>query len=395
MRRNKLIIMCLAIVGCVTLFETASHFLGDGDIKDGALIRGSENILPLMGDNGSYGYVNLSGRWVVPPDLAATMPVIENRGAIRSSKNMKWGFVDQEGRTCIECQFDLVRDFSEGIAAVLRDGKWGFIDLAGDFLISPQFDNAGDFSEGLAAVNLGGKWTDYRRCFAGGNWGYVDREGEIVIEMRFGQARAFSEGRAAVTTLDGGSSLWGFIDKKGVLVIAPEIDYSLFEPGRFSEGLVRAPIGDKKSSKLWKQWGFLDRSGNIVIGPRFDWAYGFSENLAAVWINGLQIGPARYLVFDSRDTYDFSGGEWIYINKEGKTAISLGSRCGEPPGDFHEGLAKVQIAEEGAWGYINVDSHLVIDPQFDHVSDFASGVARAWIVSKKMGHIDKRGDWIY
>lgn len=34
------------------------------------------------------------------------------------------------------------------------------------------------------------------------------------------------------------------------------------------------------------KWGFIDRKGNIVIEPVFDWAYPFSEGFAGVLMNG-------------------------------------------------------------------------------------------------------------
>ena len=41
------------------------------------------------------------------------------------------------------------------LAPVKQHGKWGFIDPAGNVVIGFQFDQVKPFSEGLAAVNVG------------------------------------------------------------------------------------------------------------------------------------------------------------------------------------------------------------------------------------------------
>lgn len=50
-----------------------------------------------------------------------------------------------------------MRPFSDGLAAVKRDGKWGFIDKDGFPKISCHYDEVSDFSNGTAAVVQDGK----------------------------------------------------------------------------------------------------------------------------------------------------------------------------------------------------------------------------------------------
>ncbi|MEE8043841.1 MAG: WG repeat-containing protein [Thermodesulfobacteriota bacterium] len=49
----------------------------------------------------------------------------------------------------------------------------------------------------------------------GNKWGFVNKKGEIVIEPQFENAVSFSGG-LAIVELGGGK--WGYIDKKGKLV---------------------------------------------------------------------------------------------------------------------------------------------------------------------------------
>ncbi len=47
----------------------------------------------------------------------------------------------------IDQQFDKVRDFKNGYAAVLQGGKWGYINTSGKMVIEPQFDSVKDFEK--------------------------------------------------------------------------------------------------------------------------------------------------------------------------------------------------------------------------------------------------------
>nr|WP_322657071.1 WG repeat-containing protein [Dendronalium sp. ChiSLP03b]MDZ8203123.1 WG repeat-containing protein [Dendronalium sp. ChiSLP03b] len=95
----------------------------------------------------------------------------------------------------------------------------------------PQFDVARDFPEGLAAVNIGGRESLFGGE-SGGKWGYIDKNGQLVIPLNFYNVRAFSEGLAAVVAIHkllgiGGQKTypkWGYIDKMGSWVIRPQFD---------------------------------------------------------------------------------------------------------------------------------------------------------------------------
>ena len=64
---------------------------------------------------------------------------------------------------------------------------------------------------------------------------------------------------------------YGFIDKKGEVIIKPELDGVL---DGFSEGL--------SSAEIDKRWGYLNQKNKVVIKPEYDSAKEFSEGLALV-----------------------------------------------------------------------------------------------------------------
>ncbi len=73
--------------------------------------------------------------------------------------NHHLGYIDHKGKWVIKPQFDFPAfEFSEGLAAVAKNGKAGYIDKSGKFVIAPTYATSGmlthpaSFSEGLAAV---------------------------------------------------------------------------------------------------------------------------------------------------------------------------------------------------------------------------------------------------
>ena len=82
----------------------------------------------------------------------------------------KYGFIDRSGKTVIPAQFDLTYGLSEGLAAVQIGKKWGYIDTTGTIAIEPQeFWNVKPFHNGLAEVQTKDKGV-----------GYIDRSGRYV-----------------------------------------------------------------------------------------------------------------------------------------------------------------------------------------------------------------------
>ncbi len=130
------------------------------------------------------GYMDKTGRYVVRLDEAGfeigfllefsdglarvSMYPKHADGSIGPSK---YGYIDHSGKWVIPRSFVAADDFHEGLAAVMgRDGTWGYIDKAGEFVIAPRFEAASEFSEGLAAVLIAGRW------------GWINKSGEVVIQ---------------------------------------------------------------------------------------------------------------------------------------------------------------------------------------------------------------------
>lgn len=177
-----------------TVFSTSSYTI------IGKFCEGTAKILSLN-DGGIMGLIDSNGSIVLSPEYRMIRDFSEGAAAVLDTAG-KYGFIDTKGNKIAECIYDAVYDFSEDLAAVQKDGKWGYIDINGNEVIPPEYDSVGMFSEELAAVQKDGKW------------GYIDTTGREVIPFEYDSAHEFTGGIAAVSE----ENKWGIINRENKLL---------------------------------------------------------------------------------------------------------------------------------------------------------------------------------
>lgn len=185
-------------------------------------------------------------------------------------------------------------EYSEGFAKIRdnRNGKWGYIDNKGVIRINPRFDTASDFKAGHAVVTMKGKTYSINKSgdrhflpfkvnqkvvvFSNGA-GYVQRlngnlsfftKGFRMTPGEYKEIHDFSEGVACVKSLNGNIA---YIDELGQLAVRVK-GYS--------------DAGDFKEGKAWvkgnSSYGYIDKKGNLVIDTLFSYVSDFNSHLAYV-----------------------------------------------------------------------------------------------------------------
>lgn len=305
---------------------------------------------------------SLSYGMVIPTKYDLARNFSEGMAAVVLDQQL--GYINKRGRLVIPPQlnydpFAILREdayqFSEGLAKIAIAHRWGFIDLSGEVAIKPRFDGVESFCDGLARVEINH------------HYGYVDINGQFVIRPQFESAAPrFQEGLAGVEI----EHRYGYINKRGEVVIPPQFDTA----GGFSEGLARVTLYDK--------YGFINLQGKVVISPQFDVAHSFCQGLARVRIdgrygyinsNGEVVIPPQF-----EDTFSFTDNlalvrnqnKYGYINMKGEELIPLKFDDAYP---FSEGFAAVKLGHY--WGFINFKGEFVIKPQFDEACSFHEGLA--------------------
>ena len=258
-------------------------------------------------EKGLWGFINISGEWVIKPTYFKAQPFHEGLAAVRELN--KWGFIDKDGIWVIEPRFEIATAFEEGLAGVVSGSRWGFINKQGEIVIPFEYEKASSFSEGLAVV---AKNEHYQ---------YIDHLGNVILDGAFTYASPFAEGLAVVEW----GNKKGFINDRGHIVISGNQI-----AGLYSEGMAAIRIQSK--------WGFMDRSGQTSIEPKFKSVKQFKEGYA---------GAKR------KD-------KWGVIDQNGKWVIDPQFEILQP---FYQGYAVIR--KDNYWGIIDQTGEYVIEPKYD------------------------------
>lgn len=218
---------------------------------------------------------------------------------------------------------------------------------------------ARSFSEnGLAAVPVASK--------EGGNkisWGFIDKTGKFIIAPQYDEVSDFGNSKyAAVKDKEG---LWKYIDSEGH-VVSKDYNYA----GPFAQNGLACAIDDDSLT------GYINENFEYVIAPHYKNARKFGDN-----------GFARV----SED-----GKNWGYIDTAGNVVIDYQFLTCE---DFNDGLAPVNVS--GKWGYINEMGEFIIEPQFSEAHVFSdNGTALVKVGGAPnqkddglYGYINSDGSW--
>lgn len=200
-----------------------------------------------------------------------------SNGLVAMKKNGLWGFIDRRGRTVVDSMYTEIRSWhADCTAEVVKDGEAFTIDLsecAPNESDKPPIDGVTfpdtipdttpelfslTFSEGVA------------RVLEDGLWGFIDEAGTMVSEPQWECAWPFSEGMAAVKK----NGLWGFIDRKGTVMIEPQWEFAF----PFFHGFTKVKMDGK--------YGYIDQTGAVVSEPQWDAAHDFFDGRAQVTRNG-------------------------------------------------------------------------------------------------------------
>lgn len=202
-------------------------------------------------------------------------------------------------------------------------------------------------------------------------WGFINKKGEIVIEPKFFTINnsEFQDGLACVGVHtvypQKYGIIYGYIDKSGEMIIPPMFEYV----SEFCNGLAVVKIKDYEGKN---KSGVIDKHGNFIIKPQHDF---------------IMIGPSYYkgliTIYLDKETIYYKNGEFILDPKDA------------PLNDYDDNPL-MPIVQGDKYGYRDKNNQIVIEPKFDKAEHFLSrnnGFARVKI-NNKYGYIDKTGAYV-
>lgn len=227
----------------------------------------------------------------------------------------RYGYIDKTGRFVIPPTFEDAYGFSNGLAAVeITAGEWGFVDTSG-ILVLQGYTWAHDFDqEGYAIVETGEVQ------------GLIDKTGTYVIDPLF-NAIGGGDGLYPIRV----NRLFGLMNTQGELVRTYQYD----NMGYFKDELALAESGGK--------WGFVDNLGDLVISTNADVGFHFQDGLAWLQHQGTcyyidtsgrtrleMAGLSEVTSFSSGYARGKSGHFYGFFDKTGKVILDYQYRDAIP-----------------------------------------------------------------
>ena len=201
----------------------------------------------------------------------------------------KRGYINiNTGRIIIDAQANDYRKawvFSDGLAAVMKDGKIGFINDQNDVVIPFQFDYTDKcrmYDFGYVFHNGYCAMTD-----ADGNLGLIDKIGNWVVEPEYDEIWAPHKSGYRVIVKDGKH---GVLDSTGTVVYPAEYGYISILP----EGFVLT-----KSGRQWQ----VDFEGNTLQPFMFDNTYYLNYPIGYNECGEIQYAFADFVKYEVMNSY--------------------------------------------------------------------------------------------
>ncbi|MGM8212224.1 WG repeat-containing protein [Virgibacillus sp. W0430] len=200
------------------------------------------NGLSIVGKGGKYGYINQSGKLVIPMKYKKAYPFAENGLAFVVCQNGLGGYMNKEGEFIIDPIYETGSLFRFGFAAVSRDNEYIYIYNNGSKAINNTFKYAGGFSDcGLAkVVGFDGKHA------------LMDTTSLEVLSLKLGCELAGFKDGSRITKFRKNN-------REALINAAGEIITGYYEK------IIISPYNRLHRFLRNGLWGYLDNQGNEVI----------------------------------------------------------------------------------------------------------------------------------
>ena len=300
-----------------------------------APIRLSDNILMEYIKGYEYNKVRLkdmrTGKYTTPELQHVFITGYNSKDSLAVFRSLDYerGYLNiYTGKIVIPAQYSRAWNFSEGIAAVYKDGQVSFIHSSGEPAFSATFpirydddysEIAFQFHNGLCVmrtmdnkwglINTQGKWViepkfnsidapyhGYRRAFDGRYYGLIARDGSFALPMTYDDIYRASDGKGWVLVKDG---------------FAKEVDFHLqvlvpfLHDGIYPLSYVHSYFDQEDSEPLFFRYdvgsksGVIDANGHVIIPAVYYFVRIVNDHLFEVEVTS---GGER-LLFNTKGQY--------------------------------------------------------------------------------------------
>lgn len=302
-----------------------------------------DGFFSVISNDYSLGIINSDLKTILPCKYSTNRPAVDNIIAIRD-ENALWGYFDMKREKFIlDCKYDVVYNFSEGLGCYLDGELFRYIKADGTSAFDGKFFEAAAFSDGLA------------RVVSEDGVGYIDKTGKIVIHCDYADFDDFHEGLARVSD----ETTLGYIEKDGKLKLILNCD-GMFP---FYDGLAAIGLNGKI--------GYINADGKLAIAPEYD---------------APKVEGNEYFRFECDVAPVMKDGKYGFINKTGELVIN-------PEYDLVLYAIEdiIRVKKDKLYGYITTNGDIISECIFTQAGPFKGGIAKVRDENGKYYYINKEG----
>ncbi|MCA0237182.1 MAG: WG repeat-containing protein [Bacteroidetes bacterium] len=344
-----------------------------GDFREGIAI--------VISPEGKHGYIRLDGSVLVNPQYASATD-FSNGVAWVSDFNNRWALIESaSGKRITEWnEYEFALAFSDSVSIIRVKYNWRITDRKGKIMptLPLDYDQIQAFSDGYAAV------------LKNGRWGYINKQGELVIPWQFDDASDFKEGIAVVKT---SSSQFRFLCKNGKFLT--QVSYSYATP--FFKGYAVAAITEANYDK---KFGMIDRNGKTV----FDFIY---DKIEFVGDYILTTAGSKWSIYDCNlkelilpviDHFMPIGKDMVLLGSKGKMGVLYVNEH-KIIAPRYDDLAQisdayVMVRQNGKWGWVDHNDSEIIPCRFDAATPFRNHKALVYVFGMRI-QINEKGEMAF
>jgi WG containing repeat len=313
----------------------------------------NQKLYKFSNKSGLYGFIDKTGKIRINPTFKYVQDFSESLAFVSketSKRGYKWICIDTLGNEVFDIEDNLIeKEFSEGFAVVSNFNEKWFVNNKGKKVFNKTWKSIGkNFKNEIAEVSdspfggndyninikgekldnspknngysivfdktksiidsLGNKVFEDFESFGGfndelikieknGKWGFIDKKGNIIIDFLYEEDRRKEFDKFRKLNIDSleslpksklrnigffycglvefqQDSLWGFLNKKNEIIVKPQFK----KVRRFSEGFAGVSFDGIK-------WGIIDTNSKFIIEPKFHLIRYFERGICAVLLN--------------------------------------------------------------------------------------------------------------
>lgn len=170
--------------------------------------------LALVQIDGKTGYINTSGKLVIPNKLYTGGPFVNGYAVVKDNiKSNYWQLIDKKGKVILEKEVDRMTICGDKMLSFAKDRNEGVMDFKGNLLIPAKFDLLFGFVNGFAIAK--------EQVEGDNKFGIINKKGEWVVQPIYDGLYPAGPGMITVFNKSWETGELGYMDYSGKMIWKP------------------------------------------------------------------------------------------------------------------------------------------------------------------------------